>query len=212
MKYIAVLDREHLDNGIFLTAFAEAVSSHKERGLIVHSDSEYTERIIQTGVMREEAQQRAIKDLNHRLVALFADHGISAVGLNGYQKKMIVQSGNEIAIDEEQFSRLPSQPALLISTLIYSKDEDKPVAASIADVVQNLSQKLNIDDLFLFSRSEQDELIKQDLPDQIPAGTEGESFIKEKVPVEFQQNRLNAKLITAHEFGKYPNVENVTHL
>ncbi len=73
MDYIAVLDYEHLDNGMFLTAFAKALSQQKSRGIILHGDSEYTERLIQTGIMREEATIRAMKDLNHRLVALFAD-------------------------------------------------------------------------------------------------------------------------------------------
>ena len=48
--------------------------------------SEYTDRLMQTGMMREDARKRAVMDLNRRLITLFADHGVSAIGLNGFQK------------------------------------------------------------------------------------------------------------------------------
>ena len=121
--YIAVLDYDHLDNGLFLKTFANAIANHKERGLILHSDSQYTDRIIQTGVMREDARIRAIKDLNNRLIALFADEGISAIGLNGYQRELISMAGDDITIDVEQLNKLPDQPVLLLSSpCVFKRD------------------------------------------------------------------------------------------
>lgn len=212
IDYIAVLDYEHMDNGLFLAAFARAVAGHKHRGLILHSDSAYTDRIMQTGIMREDARQRAIKDLNHRLIALLADHGVSAIGLNGYQREMISRTENGIDVDTQLFRKLPAQPTLLISSLIYSNVDHKPVSASLAEVAVALRQSLQIKDLFLFIRDEDDEIIKKDLPKSISDTHNSAAFIKTTVPVEFQDNLIEGKLTTALEFQKYPNIKNATKL
>src|SRR5690554_5498427 len=125
MDYIAVIDYEHLDNGMFLTAFARSLAQQKgSRGLIIHGGSDYAERLLQTGVMREDAVVRATRDLNHRLIALFADHGVAAIGLNAYQKSLIRMTESGPELDIGQFRRLPKQPHLLISNLI--EDEGRP--------------------------------------------------------------------------------------
>lgn len=212
IQYLAVLDHGHLDNGLFLTSFARAIASHQHRGLILHSDSAYTDRIIQTGVMREEAKVRAVKDLNHRLIALLADHGVSAIGINGYQREMISQSNDNIKVDKKKFDALPEQPVLIISTLIHSADSDQPMFSPIADVAAALKTRLNIDDMFLFTRSEEDDIIKKELPGSLSQIDEREQFIRNNVPEEFQDKLPDGRLITASEFGKYPNIENATRL
>lgn len=64
-SFIAVLDHEHLENSIFLTSFAKSLAQLGDRkGIVIHGDSPYTDRLIQTGMMREDARLRAIKDLN----------------------------------------------------------------------------------------------------------------------------------------------------
>lgn len=212
IDYIAVLDHDHLDNGLFLSSFAKAIAAHTHRGLILHSDSAYTDRIIQTGVMREKAQIRAIKDLNHRLIALFADHGVSAIGLNGYQRKMISISEQKIEVDVNKIKKLPDQPVLLISSLIYSAKEQKPVSGSLALVARALKRSLNIEDLFLFTRNVDDEIIKKELPVSISEADNSAEFIKMSVPVEFQDELIEGMLTTAFEFQKYPDVKNATKL
>lgn len=212
ISYIAVLDYEHMDNGLFLKTFANALSKHEDRGLIVHSDSLYTDRIMQTGVMREDARIRAIKDLNNRLVALFADDGISAIGLNGYQRELISISKNDIRIDVDQLERLPREPVLLISSLIYSVENRKPMPVSLAKVVESLQNSLQIRDTFLFTRSDTSEIIKKELPETLKDADDREKFLEEFVPQEFRNADISAKLISANDFGNHPNLKNYTVL
>ncbi|REL38168.1 hypothetical protein DYD21_06045 [Rhodohalobacter sp. SW132] len=212
IEYIAVLDHDHLDNGLFLTSFAKAVASHSERGLILHSDSAYTDRIIQTGVMRADARIRAIKDLNHRLIALLADQGVSAIGLNGYQREMITIDNSGIDVDLDKFRQLPTQPVLLLSTLIYSLQEDKPVHAKLPVLAGLLMEKFETENLYLFTKSEDDDIIKKELPSKLSEIENAGEFIQQRVPDEFHNNLLNGKLTTATDFQNYPDIKNCTIL
>lgn len=91
MQCIAALDYSHLDNSPFLMRLAQTISGSTDfHPLIVHSHSAHTERIMQQGVMRKEAEVQCIKMLNHRLVGLFADEGVSALGIHAYQKKQLL--------------------------------------------------------------------------------------------------------------------------
>lgn len=212
IDYIAILDYEHLDNGLFLKTFANAVAKHKQRGLILHSDSQYTDRIMQTGVMREDARIRAIKDLNNRLIALFADEGVSAIGLNGYQRELIALSGNDVTVDVKQLKKLPEQPVLLLSTLIYSEQTGKPVSAPLADVAASLQSALDVNHSFIFTRSDDSEIIKKELPSSLDEVADKETFMKENVPSEFHERTMSASLISANDFRNYPDLKNYTRL
>ncbi|MCH8524967.1 MAG: hypothetical protein LAT52_10490, partial [Balneolales bacterium] len=78
MDYLAIIDYKNLDNPLFLKSFAEAaVQRRSSKAIFVHGDSDYTDRLIQTGMMREDAIIRSVQDLNHRLVSFFADYGIA---------------------------------------------------------------------------------------------------------------------------------------
>lgn len=212
IDYIAALDHDHLDNGLFLKTFAAAIASHTHRGLIIHSDSQYTDRIMQTGVMRDDARKRAIKDLNNRLIALFADEGVSAIGLNGYQRELIAMINGNISVDVEQLEKLPDQPVLLLSSLIYSHDSQQPVSAPLADVTASLQDALNVEHTFLFARSDDAELIKKELPNSLADVPDKEDFVQNNVPEEFQDKTISAKLISANDFRNYPNLKNFTQL
>lgn len=212
IRYIAILDYEHLDNGLFLTSFAKAISSHSDRGLILHSDSTYTDRIIQTGVMREEARRRSIKDLNHRLIALLADQGVSAVGINGYQKELLSTGAHGVEVDIDTFNTIPDQPFLVVSSLIHSKHESHPVAAPLPSIASALAKALNIDETFLFTRSDDSEILKKDLPANLSDISDTESFVQDNVPTEFHSAYLGYKLTTPSDFGNYPDIKNVTKL
>lgn len=211
MDYIAVLDYDHLDNGLFLSAFAKAVAKHKKRGIIIHGESKYTERLIQTGIMREEATIRAIKDLNHRLVALFADEGVSTIGVNGYQRSLLKESNGSIEVDIEQFQKFPEHPTLLVSNLIDSDEQDQPKPIPISSMAFALKDKLGIDDVIIFSSAEGGDIIKQNLPKTFSRTSPSDPhFLEKQVPVNFRNGDYKVVLTTAGDFSQYPDLSNAT--
>lgn len=203
MNFIAVLDFEHLDNGIFLTAFARSLARRKKRGIIIHSDSEYTNRLIQTGMMREDAMRRSIRDLNHRLVALFADQGVPTIALNGYQKAMVTAgNGSALTISRDEIDRLPEQPMLLLSGLAHSADSDLPVPVNLPDFAFSLQRTYSVDAITLFSTSESSSIIKSDLPKRVALGKADSDFLEEHIPESFHGRDETVILSTADAFGK----------
>jgi len=207
MDYIAVLDYDHMDNGMFLTSFARSLAKQKKRGIIVHGESEYTERLIQTGIMREEATIRAMKDLNHRLVALFADQGISTIGLNGYQKSLVTSSSNGLDIDTEQLKKLPEHPTLLISSLALNIEFSKPKPIPISQLVQQLQDSLSIADIIIFSAKKDGEIIQHDLPEKISMENSNRDLIEELIPSDLIDSDLSMKLTTAQKFSNFPDAD-----
>lgn len=186
VDFIAVLNYEHLDNGLFLTAFAKSLKKRNKRGLIIHEDSEYTERIIQTGVMRDEAVIRCYKDLNHRLVALFADEGISTIGLNGFQKNLIKQEENTLKIDFQTLKKLPNEPMILLSSLGLDITGKRTIPISISKLAIILKEKLNVSHIDLFSVKENSEMIKNDFPKIVIPNSVDRSFQIEHIPESFK--------------------------
>lgn len=209
MRYIAAIDYEHLDNGMFLTALARSISQQQNtHPIIVHGDSEYTNRIMQTGVMREEAKIRSIKGLNHRLINLFADEGVSAVGINGYQRELITLNGDELAIDASFFERLPEGPALLISTLVWDKATDSPRPVALSKLLTFLHNKLPSKAIYAFNKSEKDEIIISDRPHHMKWEDMDEAFADIHLPDEFKGFNHPLRLTTAREFA---NLQNEKH-
>ena len=121
MDFIAVLNYEQLDNNFFLTSFAKSLAKKKGPGILLHGDSEHTERVIQTGMMRDDAEIRAMKELNRRLVSLLADEGIPSIGINGYQKSAFRQKGKEILASLKALESIPTVPVLILSGLIENE-------------------------------------------------------------------------------------------
>ena len=200
MNFLTVLDYDHLDNGMFLTAFARSLAQKKESGIIIHSDSEYTDRLIQTGMMREDARLRAIKDLNHRLIALFADQGVSTIGVNGHQKSLIQLYGEEIRINREQVRRFPSQPMLLISGLAEDLSGDTPKALSLPEMARSFQQSFDIEEVILFSTDESSSIIKGDFPQTIIPAEKDDSYLNKHVPSSFRNFKYKVKLHTPDTF------------
>lgn len=163
--FVAVLTYEHLDNGMFLTSFARSLAKKKKRGIILHGDSEYTERIIQTGVMRQEATIRAIKDLNHRLVALLADEGVPAIALNGYQKSLVKTDNNydDILIDAKQLFSFPGETMILLSNLAENTADKKTVPVPLNRLAQSFHKETG-SPVILFSIKEDSGFINHDFP------------------------------------------------
>lgn len=201
MDYIAVLEYEHLDNGMFLNSFAQALSQQKTRGIILHGDSEYTDRIIQTGVMREEATIRAIKDLNHRLVALFADQGVPVIAINGFQKSLVRAEEDSLVIDIQQLKTFPSQPVILISSLAIQKETGKIVPVPLPELAFSLKTSLNIEkEVTVFSIHEASEIIREDLPVVMQPGEMEEKFKQKHLPENFRNVPFPVRLTTTQSF------------
>lgn len=200
MDFLAVLDYDHLDNGVFLTSFAKALSKKENRGIIIHGDSEHTERIMQTGVMRDDAKIRAIKELNHRLVALFADEGVSTIGLNGFQKSLLKIDGDAIEFDKQQIDALPEQPMILLSNLGIDVQSNDYHTVPLSDMAVRLYDKFGIDAITVFSMDESSDFIKQDFPETMKLDEVDQSFIERHIPENLRNLSVQIRLKTASTF------------
>ena len=214
MQYIAALDFKHMDNGMFLSAFAQSLSRQQNvHPIIIHGDSEYTERIIQTGVMREEAIIRSIKDLNHRLIALFADEGVSAIGINGYQRNLVTRTGNKLQLDHEYFSRLPHPAVLVLSSLVFDMEQGRVAPVPLSHFAQFLQSELKNPELFIFSEAETDELYaKEEKPGILYWRELDTSFTEEYIPEEFHDFGQKVRLTTAREFHLVPDLKRTSEI
>lgn len=200
MDFLAVLDYEHLDNGVFLTSFAKSLAKKKKRGLIIHGDSEHTERIIQTGVMRDEAQIRAIKELNHRLVALFADEGVSTIALNGFQKSLITYDGSKMEIDKNQIDRLPKHPMILLSNLALDRSSKTYRPTPLSEMATALSDAFNINHITIFTIDDSSDFIKHDFPEKLQIQEADQSFVEKHIPTNLRNLSKEVRLQTASNF------------
>lgn len=154
MKNLIILDYDHLDNGPFLKSLAKILGEvAMEPCLFLHGGSEYTERIMQLGMMREDAEIRGIKELNHRLAALFGDEGIPVIALNGYQRNLITTNfENNISIDTAYLKKISGKTHMLLSCL-STNQEKKIKPLDTLKVAEKLVEELEIENIFSFSDS-----------------------------------------------------------
>src|SRR5690625_466200 len=210
MRYLAALDHDHLDNGVFLTSLARSLSQQDTRALrsiIVHADSAYTERIIQTGVMREEATARSLKDLNKRLVALFADQGVSTIGINPYKRNFITLREESLVLDHAFWERLPSQPVLLLSTLVQDLTHNRQVMIPLPRMLRFLGKEFQPDELFIFSKSDDSEIFTAaGQPDSMKWKTMDHSFRETRIPDDLESFNRRVRLTTARDFHELPEI------
>ena len=209
MEYIAILDYEHLDNGLFLTKFARAVSRHHKPGIILHGDSAYTERLMQTGMFREDARIRATKDLNHRLIALLADNGVSAIGLNANQRSLVSLKDDSLIVNEKRFNALHSTPLLVMSNLVQDMNSEKNdkniISTPLTKLASALRNQLEIKRIFVFSMNENEDTIQSVFSENLKWTNFETELRKEFLPGIFQdEDELKITLTTAEKFGEYP--------
>lgn len=212
MRYIAALDYEHLDNGVFLTSLARSLSQQQDNEnihpIIIHTDSKYTERIIQTGVMRDEATVRSVKDLNKRLVALFADQGVSTIGINPCQRNFITLENGELQLDHSFLESLPSRPVLLLSTLVQDLDNDQTVVIKLSRLLSFLNAELSTDQLFIFSKSDESEIFTNAVEaDSYRWDTMDEEFRKKQIPADFSDFNETVHLTSARDFNQISTLQ-----
>lgn len=210
-SFIAVLDHEHLENSIFLTSFAKSLAQLGDRkGIVIHGDSPYTDRLIQTGMMREDARIRAIKDLNKRLIGLFADQGIATIGIHGFQKSFITKNNHGIEVDIDALNSLHSTPNLLLSNLVEENGE--PVHLPLPEFAGAINQNISESEILLFSKNEKDEILVSESQNEFNWDDIPESFAEESIPDEFQNFGYSAKITTATDFANWPNLKKVTFI
>lgn len=213
MLYIAALDHDHLDNGVFLSTLAQSLAQQQDkpeiRSIIVHTDSDYTERIIQTGVMREEATIRSIKDLNKRLVALFADQGVSTIGINPYKRNFITLQDGKLALDHAFLEGLSSKPVLLLSTLVQDVESQQQAVMPLPRMLRFLYEELHADELFMFSKSDESEIFTN--IDEGHSRQQWEnissSFKSARIPDDLTELNHRVRLTTARDFNQLPNTD-----
>lgn len=202
IDYIAILDYDHLDNGLFLASLANALATRgEERGLLIHGDSAYTERLMQTGVMREEARIRAMRDLNHRIIALLADHGVSAIGLNGHQRGLIkrtVESG-ELRVDTAQLQKLPDTPQLVLSALGTTGNGER-TSIPLPELAVAASRQLSIERVYLFHASDDREILTDMEEKEIEQHQIGDLLQQDEIPAGFHEISVAVQLTTARQF------------
>jgi hypothetical protein len=161
--YIAVLDYANLDNPLFLKTFANALAQRgAHKALIIHNDSAYTERLIQTGMMRDQAQQRSNQDLNHRIVSFFADYGLACIGLNGYQRNTVTIDGpGTVCVNKSFLDSLPEKTLVVLSCLALNTEINQKTVIPTAYMMQVLREQLDIQDAYVFSTLANDQILHE---------------------------------------------------
>lgn len=211
INFIAVLDHQHLDNSVFLTAFAKSLAQLGDRkGIVIHGDSPYTDRLIQTGMMREDARIRAIKDLNKRLIGLFADQGIPTIGVHGFQKELISLQNQQVTLNHQVLNELHHTPNLLISNLI--DDHGSPKHVPLPSFAKALSDAIEEVEILLFSMDEKEEILVSSEQKELTWQQLSAEFIENSLPNEFHDFNETIQLTTATDFANWPNLKKTTKI
>jgi hypothetical protein len=207
MRCITVLDYEHLDNGPFLMSLAQAVSGCAQfHPLIIHTDSALTERIIQQGVTRDEAEIQCIKTLNHRLVNFFADEGVPALGIHGYQKKAIILKDGKLQINRNFFNNLPPV-VILLSTLVWNTETKSAMRVELPRMAYFIQKQLAAEPVYCFKTQEKAESQIPEERHEISWKGLSTDFTKKYIPVEFRHFNQPLWLLSVQSFG-HPDREN----
>ena len=206
MKYIAVVHYHLLDHSMFMKSFAEAMSRQRGcSGIILHGDSAYTERVIQTGIMRKEAVIRSTKDLNHRIVALLADYGISGIGINGYQKKIIQKNKSGMTIDAKWLDGRPPGTHLVLSNLVWDTVKEDVTSIPLAALAGSLSEELNRKIIFFNPNDHVSQIFTDSTQSAGGTLSKMEKDAMSMVPEELKPLPSGSYFSSVSAFGKLPD-------
>ncbi|MCH8524418.1 MAG: hypothetical protein LAT52_07695, partial [Balneolales bacterium] len=160
-------------------------------------DSDYTDRLIQTGMMREDAIIRSVQDLNHRLVSFFADYGIACIGINGFQRGTVKRTEDgDIKINTSYLKSLPEGTVIVLSSLIKDLNNEYEVIP-LPTLARAVQRQLEPGQTHLFSVDSADEIILNHSISSDKAIKWSEikgSDIGDKIPTEFSENHIQATL------------------
>jgi hypothetical protein len=207
MFVIALLDREHLDNGPFLKSLSATLSQLKGvRVLFIHSDSEYTDRIMQLGVMREEALTRSTRELNRRLSALFSDEGSACVGLNGYQKDSLVLKGGILNVDSDYLGKILSHSHVILSNMVADPDNSGTAFVTPERLAATLTAALKPDHLIVFSARETGgPLVEQKNGESGEVFTHSDERVSGLIPSEMKALKTGYLITGLRQFASLPD-------
>jgi hypothetical protein len=201
MQCIAALDYSHLDNEPFLLSLAQSVSGCANfHPLIIHGSSSLTERIIQQGVMRDEAEVQCIKTLNHRLVNLFADESVSALGIHAYQKKAITFKNDRLHINCNFFNNLPPV-SIFLSTLVWNADTESVKHVELPRMAHFIQKELSIEPVYCFKMQENRKNNIHEKFEEVSWGELPRDFAEKYIPPELQNYNQPLRLLSVQSFG-----------
>ncbi len=138
--YILLLDREQAGQTLFLKSLAKGAAKHRGiRGIFLHTDNERTDLMLQEGIMRNDARKRVIKETNHRLIDLFAEAGIGAVGMQWHQIGRVDPSGTVTFLNDPR-TRIPHSTQLIMSNMAGESGD----VIDLGDLGKSLSLAMSI--------------------------------------------------------------------
>jgi hypothetical protein len=210
MLVIALLDREHLDNGPFLKSLSVTLSQLVDvRVLFIHADSEYTDRVMQLGVMREEALIRSTRELNRRLSSLFSDEGIACVGLNGYQKDSLMLKDGALSADSDYLREILTHSHVILSNMVTDRDNGGTAYVAPARLATTLVDALKPDHLIVFSTRESGGAFVDHGNGNVKSGetfSPSDERITGLIPAEMKASEVGYRLTGLRQFTALPDV------
>ncbi|MFN2373680.1 MAG: hypothetical protein ABR545_07680 [Cyclonatronaceae bacterium] len=208
MLVIALLDREHLDNGPFLKSLSVALSQLGDvRVLFIHADSEYTDRVMQLGVMREEALIRSTRELNRRLSSLFSDEGSACVGLNGYQRDTLMLNEGALIVDSDYLREILAHSHIVLSNMVADRDNGSTAYITPARLAATLANALKPDLLIVFSTRESGgPNVDQGNGNNNETITPSDERITGLIPAEMRDSEVGYLLAGLRQFAALPDV------
>ncbi|MFU8861099.1 MAG: hypothetical protein ACNA8K_11820 [Cyclonatronaceae bacterium] len=208
MLILALLDREHLDNGPFLKSLSVAVSRLKGvRILFMHSDSDYTDRVMQLGIMRDVALNRSTRELNRRLSALFTEEGSTCVGLNGFQKDCLVLSEGSLMVDSGYLTQILSHSHVILSNMVADRDSGDTGFAEPARMAADLQVALKPDHFIVFSMKEDGSpIIENENSGSGHIFRADDELISTLIPAEIRDSGTDFLVTSLRQFASLPDV------
>lgn len=199
-SFLLLIDHAHMDNGMMLRSMADKIAASKgQRGLILHADSAYTDRIMQTGVPREQAQIRSLKDLNNRLIALLADSGCAAVGLHGHQKELLSTKNGNLQINTTLLESLPAGVHVVLNHLGWNSDTQVTEVLNYSEVATALALSLHIPKILGFIPHEHSSIVISQKPFScIPSSVKNEE-IHNLIPESLKKLPLEVTFLHVHQ-------------
>lgn len=138
--YIVLLDRDQTGQTLFLRSLAKGAAKHRGiRGIFVHTDNERTDLLLQEGIMRNDARKRITKETNRRLVDLFAESGVGAVGMQWHQMGNI-DPDDVLTFHNDPRTRIPHSTQLMLSNL----GDDTGGVVQVEHLAERLSKELSV--------------------------------------------------------------------
>jgi hypothetical protein len=153
---IVVLDRHHLEQPLFMKLFGQKIRRVKsERLIILHADSAYTQRLIDSGSDAEKAIIRSTKEINLKLVNLLAENGHSAASLHGYHKQAVFKTETQqLVINPSYFLQHPETVITVCSNLVLDSDLKSTTPTPLGNLAVELKQHLCFDGILCFAQTE----------------------------------------------------------